>query len=258
MTASSAMNVTLTNDGTGDLTITSIGATGPFTETNTCGTSVSSGQNCTIGVVFSPTASGPANGTLTITDNAAGASSATQNIALSGTGTDFALTITPAVASISAGQSATFTLTLTPSQLFTEAVTLTCNTTVLAGTCTISPASITPSGGASATATVTATSSSSVPPPPSGFGNGTPPLAWPLGLLALGLLASAAWARRVSRRLWTNLMVLAGVSLLATAWFGCGVNNSAPTHTPPGNYTVTITGTAGSLSHAQRAQITVQ
>jgi hypothetical protein len=258
-TASSALNVTLTNDGTGDLSTTSIGATGPFTETNTCGSSVAAGQNCTIGVVFTPTASGPANGTLTITDNAAGASSAEQNVALSGTGTDFALAITPAVAAISAGQSATFTLTLTSSLLFTDAVTLTCNSTVLAGTCTISPGSITPSGGASATATVTATSSSSLPPPPSGFGNRTPPLGWPLGFLALGLLVSAAWARRTgSRRLWANLVVLAGVSLLAMAWFGCGVNNSAPTHTPPGNYTVTITGTAGSLSHAQRAQITVQ
>jgi hypothetical protein len=255
-TASSPMTVTLTNDGTGDLDISGISVSGPFSETNTCGTSVSAAQNCSISVVFNPTQSGAATGTLAITDNAAGASSATQNVSLSGTGTDFALTMTPAVASISAGQSATFTLTLTASQLFTQTVTLTCNTTVLAGTCTISPASITPAAGASANATVTVTSSSSVPP---GFGNRKPPLAWPLGVLALGLLAAAGWARRAgTRRLWANLVVLAGAALLAMAWVSCGINNSAPTHTPPGNYTVTVTGTAGALSHAQRSQITVQ
>jgi apolipoprotein N-acyltransferase len=102
------------------------------------------------------------------------------------------------------------------------------------------------------------TTANSILPPGSG-GNSKPPFAWLVVLLSVGLLGTAVWARRTApRRVWIQFVTVAGVALLVAAWLGCGVNTSAPTFTPPGSYTVTLTGTAGSLSHAVRATLTVQ
>jgi trimeric autotransporter adhesin len=81
-TTSASQDVMLSNTGTSALAVTSIAASGVFTQTNTCGTTVAAGANCTISVKFAPTAVGPATGAVTITDNA---TPATQTITLNGT-----------------------------------------------------------------------------------------------------------------------------------------------------------------------------
>ena len=94
---SAAQTVTLSNTGTAALSITSLALTGTnagdFTQTNTCGSSVAAGGNCTIRVTFKPTASGSRTASVSITDNASGSP---QTVSLSGTGTG-----TAAVASLS-------------------------------------------------------------------------------------------------------------------------------------------------------------
>jgi centrosomal CEP192-like protein len=91
-TASALQNVTLTNNGNSTLGITGIaiaGAnSGDFSETNTCGASVSAAANCTISVTFKPTATGNRPASVTITDDAAGSA---QTIALTAIGTDFSI-----------------------------------------------------------------------------------------------------------------------------------------------------------------------
>jgi hypothetical protein len=82
-TTSGAQTVTLSNTGTAALTITSIAASGDFAQTNNCGSSLAVGANCAIQVTFTPTAAGSRNGTLSITDNAAGSP---QSVSLTGTG----------------------------------------------------------------------------------------------------------------------------------------------------------------------------
>src|SRR5256886_2215766 len=82
-TTSVAQSVTLTNTETVALSITTIAASGDLTQTNTCGTSVAAGANCTISVTFTPTATGIRTGAVTITDNIAGSP---QTISLTGTG----------------------------------------------------------------------------------------------------------------------------------------------------------------------------
>ena len=91
-TTSAAQTVTLTNSGSGTLTITSIAASAQFGQTNTCGSSVAQSANCTISVTFSPTASGTQTGTITITDNASGSP---QKISLTGTGNGPAASLSP-------------------------------------------------------------------------------------------------------------------------------------------------------------------
>jgi len=87
-TTSSSQSVTLNNTGGAALSITSIAFTGAdaadFTEANTCSTSVAAGGNCTIVIMFTPSASGVRSASLTIADNASGSP---QSVSLSGAGT---------------------------------------------------------------------------------------------------------------------------------------------------------------------------
>jgi hypothetical protein len=86
-TNSTVQTITVTNTGNAPLSITGLAVTGTnandFTETDTCGSSVPTGAQCTIAVIFTPSASGPRTATLRITDNA---NSIPQTVSLSGTG----------------------------------------------------------------------------------------------------------------------------------------------------------------------------
>ncbi|MFG1805084.1 choice-of-anchor D domain-containing protein [Streptomyces sp. NPDC049040] len=83
-TTSAAQNVTVTNTGTAAASISSVTASGDFTQTNTCGSSLAAGAGCTVAVKFAPTASGTRTGTLTINSNAGNSPT---TVALTGTGT---------------------------------------------------------------------------------------------------------------------------------------------------------------------------
>lgn len=86
--SSAPQNVTLTNVGTQTLAITSITASGDFSQINTCNSSVAAGANCTISVTFTPTKIKTRTGTLSIADNALGSP---QTVSLSGVGTQVQL-----------------------------------------------------------------------------------------------------------------------------------------------------------------------
>ena len=83
-TTSKTQAVTLTNTGLGILNITKITVTGPFTQTNTCGSTVNAGGSCTFTVTFKPKTLGTLTGSVSITDNASGSP---QKITLTGVGT---------------------------------------------------------------------------------------------------------------------------------------------------------------------------
>jgi P pilus assembly chaperone PapD len=86
-TESQLQTVTLTNTGSATLTLSSIALTGTnkasFLTSNTCGSSVAAGANCSLRLRFDPVATGGDTAALTLTDNAGGSP---QSIALSGTG----------------------------------------------------------------------------------------------------------------------------------------------------------------------------
>jgi len=71
-TASASQAVTLTNTGVVQLTISSIGISAGFTETDNCAAGVASLATCTINVSFAPSMPGSQAGTLTIAGNAFG------------------------------------------------------------------------------------------------------------------------------------------------------------------------------------------
>jgi hypothetical protein len=78
--------VTIANFGGSSLNFSNISASGGFVDTTNCPASLIAGSNCTASVSFAPSATGPANGLLTLTDDS-GNLGATQSVALTGTGT---------------------------------------------------------------------------------------------------------------------------------------------------------------------------
>jgi hypothetical protein len=82
-TTSAAQSVTVTNTGTATAGVSGVTATGAFSQTNTCGTSIAVNASCTVSVKFTPTVSGPVTGSLTISSNA---SNSPTTVALTGTG----------------------------------------------------------------------------------------------------------------------------------------------------------------------------
>jgi hypothetical protein len=102
--ASSAQSVTVTNNGNADLTSILISITGAnnseFGQTNTCGSTLTQGSNCSINVTFSPTTGGAKTAAVQIADNAG---NSPQTISLSGTG----IVLAPVV-SLSNGASIAF------------------------------------------------------------------------------------------------------------------------------------------------------
>lgn len=82
-TASSAQTVTLSNPGTGALTIATILISGDFSQMNDCGATLAPGVDCDIQVTFAPTALGLRTGSLSVFDSAAGSP---QVVGLTGTG----------------------------------------------------------------------------------------------------------------------------------------------------------------------------
>jgi hypothetical protein len=175
-TISAVQPVTLTNQGNAALTISGIviAPTGPnpgdFAVTNTCGTSVPAGGNCTISVTFAPTATGTRTASVTITDNSTGSP---QTVSLTGMGTGPLVSVSLSTASYSSqsvgttsgSQTVTMNntgnsaLTITGIQItganagaFTE--TNTCGSSVPAGgTCTIT-ITFTPTGPGTETASL--------------------------------------------------------------------------------------------------------
>jgi parallel beta-helix repeat protein len=98
-TSSSARTVTLTNNNTSAASVSAIAASGDYSETNNCGSSIAGGASCTVNVTFTPTTTGPRTGTLTA---AAGGTTAT--VSLSGTGTAPGPNLSASPASLSFGK----------------------------------------------------------------------------------------------------------------------------------------------------------
>lgn len=161
---------------------------------------------------------------------------------------------------ISAGETATFSLALGSIGSFTGTVNLTCvvKPTITAGpTCSLSNSSVQISGSGTQSVTLKV---ATIAPVTSGaapyreFPRGLMPAAW------ISMLIASAWLWRAKRKRLPALATATIVGAFALC-VGCGGNGS-PTHntggTPSGTYAATITATSGSLSHDMALQVIVQ
>jgi hypothetical protein len=243
----SSQTVTLTNKGNIPLTIDSVNISpSDYTETNTCGSTVAAGANCTFSISFAPTTTGARQGLMSIvsSDN-----QSPHIVALSGTGWDFELTA-PTALTVTSGSSGTLTLTVTPLGGFDGTVTVACASVPVSATCTLSITTMTFTDGVTAqSSTITLATKSQLPPPRSSPGGNIRRLLVVVAF-ALALLFAGA-SVRMPRLRWSFgsvavLLVVLGVS-------GCG----ASAVTPVGSYTFDLTGTSGNVTHTIDVALTI-
>ena len=241
---------------------------------------LNSGNPMTGSVIYTPvngSASGYASLTGTLTTSfTANASITAQYVAdlnYSATTTSSATTITvttgaanfsvvpsPNSFAISApGASGTTAIGVTALNAFTGTVSLTCAVpSTLVGSCSLASPSLTLTS-ATPSASTTLTVNTTAPSTVIGLFNGPRWLA-PIGgaiFAAFFLLLIPTKKRRLKLAFGSLFLVLLGAAMVA-----CGSSSSTTTTTspgtPPGSYTVTVTGTSGSLSLGANITVTVQ
>jgi len=254
--ASSSQTFTLANAGNAALPITSIAITGTDAAAfaiaaNHCGSSLAAGASCAVSITFSPAAAGSASALLSVVDSVG-----TQTSSLTGTGMtvavvtpDFSIATTPPTQIVTAGSAAIYTVNITPSGGFNNAVNLTASGLPPGAMVSFTPASVTPNGAvASSTMTIQTASLQSV------RSNASP--AWRYGVPALAAVLFFLPLRRLRR--WRGMLgvLLFSATLIVLSGCGGGFGLPKPTTTTP--YTVTITGASGSISHSTTVQISIQ
>ncbi len=103
----------LTNNTSKTLTVNSIVASGDFSQTNNCTSTIKSGQKCTLNIFFTPNATGARAGAVTITDSDA---TSPQVISLSGVGLATQLSAPRNFASVYLGKSSSQNITFSNTQ----------------------------------------------------------------------------------------------------------------------------------------------
>jgi hypothetical protein len=183
---------------------------------------------------------------------------------------DFAATVTPASATIKAGQQAQFTLTLTPFAGFRQAVNLSCSGAPQNATCAVAPTTVTLDGTNAATAAVTVSTKSAT-----AAASFIPGSSWIWTAIALSMFAFLGMGFRrtpTAREGRLGFAVVLAVGMLASCGGGGGGGGGSPSSTPgsgtpapssnpgtpAGSYTVTVTESSGSITHTTQLPIQVQ
>jgi len=213
-------------------------------------------------LTISTAASTPAaTSTVTITGTASGLTNQTAKVTLivtASTTPGFTLTATPTSATIATpGGSATSVISVNATNGFNAAVSLACAVTgggTPAPTCSLSSSSITGSATSTLTVNTTANSAANSPRATGLFYA----LLLPIGGITL-LGAGFSSRRKMLVGMLLVCMMIAGFIFMAACGGGSSKTTPPPGGgTPPGTYTVTVTGTSGSLTAPATFTVTVQ
>ena len=256
-TTSPAQTVTLSNTSAVTLTALSLSASSGFQiATNSCPASLDPGASCTAAVVFAPTSAGQQTGNVTVASSAMASS---MQIPLSGMGFDYSTGLAGSSSeTVASGQTASFTVVLTPLQGSTGTFTYQCGSLPARASCVFNPASLTVPANAAGNMTlqiVTGQSASASVRP------ATPWRVFPVSL-AMALLPLAFRRRR--KNLFLALIFL-GMTVGLSSCSGAGgiVASSTPpgnpgsSVTPAGTYSIPVTVSADGVSHQVSVSLTV-
>jgi uncharacterized repeat protein (TIGR01451 family) len=241
---SSPQTVTVTNSGTGPLTITKITPSGDYAEADGCvaASPLAPNSTCTISVTFDPTTLGTRTGSVTLTDNVA---NSPQTISLTGVGTMVGLVTAPGsttIVNVNPGGTAVYGLVLETPQGTMGTAQLGCTSPDATISCSVVPPSVKLTGKTVETAVVV-NSYCTANTAPLGLPIQGVPLGWIGILCAVAILTfeSASASGRRRSRLAVLPALLTAVLIVSAA---CGNLPKNPAGaTQPGNYQLNITAT---------------
>jgi hypothetical protein len=273
--SSNPQSVVLTNTGSSSITLgtPSLSTSSEFSlASSTCGASLAVNASCSINLIFQPTVPGETLDRLFIPNSSVSQPSLWVDLAGNATNnaTDFAFNFgsSPTSVTVTAGQTAVFNFNVdsapTAGLYFTPSVNFVCSGLPSRATCSFNPSPITSAGAETLSITTAAATQASVQP-------GTGPLE-KLGLystvfalsgfLLLGPGFVTASRRRALLRMYgTFLVAILLIGIIACGGGSSSSNSTTKTTipgTPPGTYSVTITGTYGNVIHTQIVTLTVQ
>ena len=180
-------------------------------------------------------------------------------ITVTASAADFSLGFSQPSATVSAGNSITSSLTVTPVGGFNQQVSLACSGAPLSTTCSINPAAITLNGSSASTATVTIQTNVKL----ASMGISTLPGekqalegSFTMGMTTCGLLGLCLVRKRSCSLAYLRISVI-GVVFILAALTGCGGSKTSNA-TPAGTSTITVTGTSGLVTHSATYNLIVQ
>ncbi len=237
------------------LTIASVTIVGPqngdYQQSNTCGTSLAAGANCTITVTFTPQAVGVRTALIQITDNAI---NSPQTIALTGTGAGLGLSVPSggsSSATVAAGQTATYTLAIGGVGVSGTA-SFSCTGAPRGASCS-PPATVNVSATSASTFTVTVTTTSRTLAAARSGGRISPGW-WAIAMFGFVILPTTA--RRKCRSL--RLLPLVFLFMCSCGGSNSGGSQTNPNGTPAGSYTLTLNANSGATSQSMPLTLNVQ
>jgi hypothetical protein len=172
---------------------------------------------------------------------------------------NFAVSVNPSSQTVTAGNTAVYTVSVTPGQgVFGAAISLTCGSAPVGATCNFSSSSITPNNSSASTALNLSTTAR--PINTANSSGGVPFYAVWLALPGIALVGIGARSQRRRRRIisWVALLTFSLAALVTLP--ACSSSRTPPTvsGTPSGNYTLTVTATSGTFSQSASFGLTVQ
>lgn len=175
---------------------------------------------------------------------------------------DFSVATSPSTQTVTAGQSATYTITVAQQfGAFTNPVSLACSDLPSLTSCSFSQPSVTPgSSSATSTLTISTTAASFVFPMPSPKSPRAPLFAAWIGLLGV-LIFATILAKKSRHKLAFGFAFSALLICLVSPIVACGSSNTNGTHsagTQTGTYTVKVMGTSNQLQHSTPVTLVVQ
>jgi len=171
--------------------------------------------------------------------------------------TDFTMTVGPANSNVAAaGDTAVYQVQLQPFNVYSHAIALSCTGVPTGAACTFTTPSVTLLTAGSSTLNITTTARPVVTGAASPLTRHFYAL-W-LAVPGLTLLGVGVGGGRRRRRMIGILMFCALFALLLLLPACSSTSQQAPVSgTPPGNYTITVTGTSGSDTKSQTITLTV-
>jgi hypothetical protein len=255
---SAVQTVTLSNTGSKVLNITALEIAGAqsseFSQTNTCGSGLSTAATCTISITFTAQGYGLRTAVVRITDNAY---DSPQTIRLTGNGPPSFIGLSAGgnstTATVTAGQTANYTLSVGGMGLSGNA-TLTCTGVPQGATCSIpTPVPISGAAASSLQVSITTTSRTMALFDSERRTRGGMWIALILGTM----FVTAGCGKRNPRCLYGSI-AFAGLLLLSSCGGSSAGSNGNSNGTPAGTYNVTVTATLNSATETLKLTLVVE